>query len=46
MIKLIRRGLGAERLITHRFSIERAQEGFDVFSSGQAIKVVLFPWEQ
>jgi len=45
MIKLFRRGLAAERLITHRFGIDQAQEAFTTFASGEAAKVVLLPWK-
>ncbi len=45
MIKLVRRGLAPERLITHHFGIDQAQEAFITFAAGQAVKVILQPWE-
>jgi threonine dehydrogenase-like Zn-dependent dehydrogenase len=45
MIRLVRRGIGAERLITHRFPIDKAPEAFTTFAAGEAVKVMLLPWE-
>ena len=41
---LVRRGLPAADMVTHRFGIEQAQEAFDLFFGGEAAKVVLEPW--
>ena len=41
---LVRRGLPATELVTHRLEIERAPEAFDLFFGGGAAKVVLEPW--
>jgi len=44
LIEIIRRGLSAERIITHRFDIEDAPEAFSKFFAGEAAKVILTPW--
>ena len=41
MIALIQEGLDLSPLITHRFSVEDFQQGFDVMRSGESGKVVL-----
>ncbi len=41
MIALIQEGLDLSPILTHRFPVERYQEGFEVMSSGQSGKVVL-----
>ena len=41
---LVRRGLPAADMVTHRFGIEEAPEAFDLFFGGDAAKVVLEPW--
>ena len=41
---LVRRGLPAGDMVTHRFGIEQAPEAFDLFFGGDAAKVVLEPW--
>jgi propanol-preferring alcohol dehydrogenase len=44
MMALIERGLPAERMITHRFSLEDAPEAFRAFFAGETVKVILDPW--
>jgi threonine 3-dehydrogenase len=41
MSSLIQSGLDLSPMITHRFPIERFQEGFEVMCSGQSGKVIL-----
>jgi threonine 3-dehydrogenase len=41
MIALLQEGLDLSPLVTHRLSVERFQDGFDVMRSGQSGKVVL-----
>ena len=41
MLKLFRNGLGINRLITHHFSIEEADEAFQLMSAGSTGKVIL-----
>jgi len=41
MTTMLQSGLEISQVITHRFPIERFQEGFDVMRSGQSGKVVL-----
>jgi len=41
MLDLYRAGLAVERLITHRFPLERAAEAFELFAAGQTGKVIL-----
>jgi len=43
LINLLHRGLGIERIITHRFSLEKADEAFKTFASGKSGKVVFVP---
>ncbi len=40
MVQLVRSGLPLARIITHRFPLEHAQEGFDLFMSGETGKVI------
>lgn len=41
MVHLIESGLNLEPVITHRFSVDDFQQGFDVMSSGHSGKVIL-----
>ena len=41
MIALLQEGLDLSPLVTHRLSVERFQEGFEVMRSGKSGKVVL-----
>ena len=41
MINLLQSGLNITPVITHRFSMDEFQKGFDVMNSGQAGKVIL-----
>jgi threonine 3-dehydrogenase len=41
MLSLHEAGLPYHRLVTHVFPVDRAQEAFDTFASGQSGKVVL-----
>jgi len=45
IIELIRRGLPADQLITHKFKIEDAASAFKAFFSGEAVKVTINPWD-
>jgi threonine dehydrogenase-like Zn-dependent dehydrogenase len=45
LIKLIQRGLPADQIITHRFKIEEAASAFEAFFSGEAVKVIINPWD-
>jgi threonine dehydrogenase-like Zn-dependent dehydrogenase len=40
MVKLVQSGFPLSRLITHRYSLDDAQEAFDLFFSGQTGKVL------
>ena len=40
LIRLVRRGVKTEKIITHRFSLEKAQEAFSTFVSGESGKVI------
>lgn len=42
-MNLLKRGLNPVPLITHRFPISQWKKGFDLFESGEAIKVLLTP---
>ena len=44
MIDLIEKDLDLNPIITHTFSIDEFQKGFDVMNSGQSGKVIL-DWE-
>jgi len=41
MLDVYRSGLPVERLVTHRFGLDRAADAFELFASGQSGKVVL-----
>ncbi|TKJ47753.1 alcohol dehydrogenase [Candidatus Aerophobetes bacterium Ae_b3a] len=43
LIRLVRRGVKTEEIITHRFSLEKAQEAFSTFVSGESGKVIFVP---
>ena len=43
MLELYRHGLPVERLITHRFPLEQADEAYRLFAAGEAGKVILHP---
>lgn len=45
MSALLKSGFDLEPIITHRFPVDRFQEGFEVMASGQSGKVVL-NWEE
>jgi propanol-preferring alcohol dehydrogenase len=45
IIDLIRDGLPAEQMITHKFNIDDASKAFKAFFSGEAVKVLINPWE-
>jgi len=45
MASLIQSGLDLSPIITHHYSIDDFQKGFDVMSSGQSGKVIL-NWEE
>jgi propanol-preferring alcohol dehydrogenase len=45
IIELFRRGVPAEKLITHRYKIEDASSAFEAFFSGEAVKVTINPWD-
>jgi threonine dehydrogenase-like Zn-dependent dehydrogenase len=40
MVDQTRRGLGPERLVTHHFPLDRAQEAFDLMAAGECGKIV------
>ena len=42
---IIRRSPAAPKLITHIFSLDQAQEAFDIFLSGQSGKIIFHPWD-
>jgi threonine dehydrogenase-like Zn-dependent dehydrogenase len=44
IIDLITSGMPIERIITHRYEMDKAQEAFSSFFSGQAVKAVIQPW--
>ena len=44
LIRLVRRGMPVEQLITHQFPLADAQQAFKIFAAGQAAKVVMQPW--
>lgn len=42
--RMVREGdLAAEALVTHRFSLDEIDEAYDIFLSGQALKVLVMP---
>jgi len=43
LVNLVRRGAPVEKLITHRFPLRDAERAFEIFSKGQAGKVILYP---
>jgi len=43
---IIRRSPVAEKLITHTYSLEQAQQAFDTFMSGDSGKIMFHPWER
>lgn len=43
MVTLVRWGLRVEEIITHRFSLQQAEEAFAIFGSGQCGKIVFHP---
>ncbi|MBN1343486.1 MAG: zinc-binding dehydrogenase [Phycisphaerae bacterium] len=45
MFRLLRESPVVDKLISHRFGFDQAQEAFDTFFSGQAAKVLIKPWE-
>jgi len=40
LTSLVQRGLGVEKIVTHRFNLEKAEEAFETFASGQSGKVI------
>ncbi len=40
MVEIIRNGLWADKVITHRFKIDEARNAFDVFLSGECGKII------
>lgn len=44
LVRIIRRGVPIEKLITHQFTLTEAQSAFETFASGKAVKVLLKPW--
>jgi threonine 3-dehydrogenase len=44
MAAMIRTGLDISRIITHRLSIDEFQKGFEIMSTGQSGKVLLY-WD-
>jgi threonine dehydrogenase-like Zn-dependent dehydrogenase len=45
MFGILRESPVVEKLISHRFGFDRAQEAFDTFFSGKAAKVLIKPWD-
>ncbi len=43
MVALVQRGLPIEDIVTHRFSLQRAEEAFEVFGGGQCGKIIIQP---
>ncbi|HSV74236.1 MAG TPA: alcohol dehydrogenase catalytic domain-containing protein [Chthonomonadales bacterium] len=43
IVRWVERGLGPERIITHRFGLESAAEAYSLFAAGQTGKVILTP---
>ncbi len=43
MVALVQRGLPIKDIVTHRFSLQRAEEAFEVFGSGQCSKIIIQP---
>jgi threonine 3-dehydrogenase len=41
MVAMLQTGLHLSPVVTHRFPIDRFQEGFDVMRSGRSGKVIL-----
>ena len=44
ILSLIRGGLGVEKVLTHNYDLEDAQEAFSVFAKGESGKVNLVPY--
>ncbi len=44
MIAMLQSGLNVDAVITHHFSIDDFQKGFELMSSGQSGKIIL-DWE-
>lgn len=45
LVSMVQCGMPAEQVVTHRFPIDEADEAFRKFFTGQAVKVILRPWE-
>ena len=45
LLKRYRQGLPADKIITHTFPLDQAQQAYEVFDSGQSGKVMLHPAE-
>lgn len=43
---IVRNRMPLERLVTHRFSLEEAEEAFTLFDQRQTGKVVFLPWQK
>ena len=44
LLELVRNGLPVEKLITHRFSIDEAQEAYETAFNQRGCKVIIDPW--
>lgn len=45
LVNLLERDMPADKIITHVYGIDQANEAFAQFFSGQAVKVAINPWE-
>lgn len=45
LVNMLKMGMPANKIITHRYPIDEVNEAFNKFFSGEAVKVVLNPWE-
>ena len=45
LVRMIQNGMPVENIITHKVNIDLADQAFDKFFSGQAVKVIINPWD-
>ncbi len=45
LLRLLKRGVPVQKIITHHFPLENAQQAFTQFAAGRSAKTILFPWQ-